>query len=654
MSRVKTKNDPMSDVCTNRIIVDSLDSVAMDTKYDFFQITREDRNWSSFEDMADDILFEKNICAVRYIPFGDEGDASSMFVMMTKSDLNHAFLNEYIRKNEKECRKVKKCTINEMMQDWKKETVQLLLNSTEWMDVEGIRFNNITGRCFCTNRAWFKGKKSFMAIELLLKNEIIDDKKTMVLSPELKTFTRYKDMPDGTHKKPKNELPQFELKDDYSIKRAFKKSDNNYIIRQFRGKKSSLKYIDFKNPRSFYKSKAYILLNAVEKFNLRFKGIMHISFDHWIQVKHESITQKSIKSFNKLLNERMQQREFSIFDLVDDEESRDCLERIIYLFRSEFKIDVKVSNGPVDDCLNLSIIHDEDYYKRHPEIDDHYDFYDDHVVHHVTIEKFMKDTDDEKQTIKTQKTLIKVLVKELFVKEDISNRHITIDGWVRRKYSEDMVFATLFVDKNDKSDYRERTVYKMTVHPDGSFQIESISERGDCKDRVSDALFNTADLIKEANVEGAVMDIHGNINLIGNTKIITVPEKALIEIFKRNEKEGKKSNRTRDDYSKNYIIHGNLDIRALRTGNEMYYFAGDLGDTPQQSTYAPNVRRIIPFENSNIFFDELLELMNVPFVKYNDSTILPYPFKYLNEYVYIADKRKKILEKGNNRSKVET
>jgi hypothetical protein len=50
---------------------------------------------------------------------------------------------------------------------------------------------------------------------------------------------------------------------------------------------------------------------------------------------------------------------------------------------------------------------------------------------------------------------------------------------------------------------------------------------------------------------------------------------------------------------------------------------------------AANVREIIPFEGSKLFFDKILDLMNVPFVRHNQSTVVPFPLKYLTEWMNI-------------------
>lgn len=48
---------------------------------------------------------------------------------------------------------------------------------------------------------------------------------------------------------------------------------------------------------------------------------------------------------------------------------------------------------------------------------------------------------------------------------------------------------------------------------------------------------------------------------------------------------------------------------------------------------AANIRKIEPFEDSILMFEDLLPLMNLTFVHNGQLTITPFPFKYLREYI---------------------
>ena len=44
------------------------------------------------------------------------------------------------------------------------------------------------------------------------------------------------------------------------------------------------------------------------------------------------------------------------------------------------------------------------------------------------------------------------------------------------------------------------------------------------------------------------------------------------------------------------------------------------------------IREVQAIDDAPVFFDELLPLMDVDFVRLGSLTVLPFPFKYLREY----------------------
>ena len=44
------------------------------------------------------------------------------------------------------------------------------------------------------------------------------------------------------------------------------------------------------------------------------------------------------------------------------------------------------------------------------------------------------------------------------------------------------------------------------------------------------------------------------------------------------------------------------------------------------------IRKVIPYQESKLFFREVLDTMNVTFVRHSQLTVMPFPFKYLREY----------------------
>lgn len=83
------------------------------------------------------------------------------------------------------------------------------------------------------------------------------------------------------------------------------------------------------------------------------------------------------------------------------------------------------------------------------------------------------------------------------------------------------------------------------------------------------------------------------------------------------------------------LFSSNLNIKYFdKTEKEAYYFVGDQRENVKDGfSTACNIRRICSVEGSRLFFSELLQTLNVDFVRTGRSTVLPFPFKYLREYM---------------------
>ena len=83
------------------------------------------------------------------------------------------------------------------------------------------------------------------------------------------------------------------------------------------------------------------------------------------------------------------------------------------------------------------------------------------------------------------------------------------------------------------------------------------------------------------------------------------------------------------------ILNSNIDIKYIQSDNknEMYYFVGVIGAGMKKKIERSSLLyKINTINESPIFFEKLLPLMNVEFVRLGQLTIMPFPFKYLREY----------------------
>ena len=170
----------------------------------------------------------------------------------------------------------------------------------------------------------------------------------------------------------------------------------------------------------------------------------------------------------------------------------------------------------------------------------------------------------------------------------------------------------------------------MSVHPDGTFDIYEqtydlfeINKFTQCVDIFENAKINSE------NVKGIIRDGSGNINIIKDTGWFTIPEINDIksELINGNTK-------LRGKVKRDELLSSCLDIKMFDDKQSKYYFVGTIGNGMRYLVNrAANIRKIEPFDDSELIFEKLLPLMNVTFVRNGQLTVLPFPFKYLREYI---------------------
>ncbi|MCP2730603.1 hypothetical protein [Limnofasciculus baicalensis] len=89
-----------------------------------------------------------------------------------------------------------------------------------------------------------------------------------------------------------------------------------------------------------------------------------------------------------------------------------------------------------------------------------------------------------------------------------------------------------------------------------------------------------------------------------------------------------------DNQSKEDLFDASINIKYFgETEKEAYYFVGDRRDKIQFSFKdACHLRKIVAVNDSKLIFRQILPTMDVDFVRTGQSTVIPFPFKYIREY----------------------
>ncbi len=219
---------------------------------------------------------------------------------------------------------------------------------------------------------------------------------------------------------------------------------------------------------------------------------------------------------------------------------------------------------------------------------------------------------------------LSTVIHEVLIKKDIKEGRISLFDWTKCGLDEDITFG--IEDLEDDIEH----FYIMTIHPDGTFIIKeqenNLFEMNEYSDFYD--IFETAKVSGET-VKAVIRDTQGNINIIKDTGMITFPESEAIAVLL---KDG--DNRLRGKERREELLSSCLDIKMLKEESGCSYFVGTIGEGMRWSIpRAANIRHIEPYKDSKLLFENLLSLMNVTFVHNGQLTVLPFPFKYLREYV---------------------
>jgi len=581
----------------------SFDINKIAVKYDFFRIETTETYLKSGALILDAPLLENNTCAVRF------DSRKSLLVMMHHEDGNKTKLKQVLANVDgSDAITLKSVNVSEIKRH---EMVQLLLNAMSCYNLPELRFNNLTGHLYCFHPKWIKKSKGAIwqvpCLELRVSEE-------MILALNIRTFTSGKLQKNITFKKKKYyDYPKYVFSSRNTLRRKLvEDNEDELILRQLDGEKTDIGFLDTKSIDKFKATKMGILASVIESFNENYEDVAHIEFSQVAAsqcIDHDLTAKKA----NKNAVTQALKHPVHLVDQINDEHSEDFLKRVqMVLNGDKWGIDAVIGQNVLKDSLNIVLIHDADYYEG---MDDPHSLHYDATIQHITREKYDGDS----------KFTAEAIVHELLIKEDIRNKKISLFNWNELDVAGDMSFGAKFTDGENEFRY-----FFMTVHPDGTFDVKeefsdlfSQSRFASCME-----IFDKADMAKE-NVKGIVMDACGNINVIKDTGWITIPE--IIGIKKELEVG---NNKLRSKAKREDLLSSCLDIKSFRVDNMLYYFVGTIGEGMKYAIHnAANIRRIEPYNGAPEFFEKLLPLMNVSFVKNEQLTVIPFPFKYIREWV---------------------
>lgn len=328
------------------------------------------------------------------------------------------------------------------------------------------------------------------------------------------------------------------------------------------------------------------------------------------QSRYQIVQQPKFPTKSKLLNDR--RGDLMLLIKIGDDYSALFIKNIKLLLETKYEIAASTGKRVRKDTLNIVLIHNAEYYNGVN--DPHDEVYDGVAVQHITFENFSDNSEFALATV----------VHEIIVKKDIEEGRITLFDWEELGFDREVSFG--METKIDE----EKRYFFMKINPDGTFEIQekelSLFETNEYSEMTE--IFEQGRTELET-VRGVIKFADENINVIKDSGLFTIPETAKIkELLEKGD------NKLRGRERREELLTSLLDIKLYEENGAYYYFVGTIGEGMRQKIpRAAVIRKVEGYNGADLCFDRLLPLLNVLFVHNGQLTVIPFPFKYLREYV---------------------
>ena len=586
--------------------------------FDFFEIaeTREDKYFEFTAKLLDDLTENKSIHAVQF------HGGKKVYVMMRHSESNYEKIKDSVL-NSKDADFL---TYNQITSDKIEffRLIQLFLNGLFRSEHPLLRYNNLGGHLYCFHSNWIKHHGA-----RIWKIPTLDIKVTwdMNLTLDVCTFTDLKYLLKCAKEKGKKEQskildkPRYVLVNNNTMRR---KTDGDilqeFVIGSAGNKKTNIKFIELYPAEKYAESKMGLLHAIVERFNTDYAGYIDLSFAS-IENYHAYDFDKNTRNENNdAINKALGSQPIKIIDEVKEESSEQSCKYIQYIIKEKYKLDATIGKRPNEEALNISLIHEPEFYEIHNLPDPHDKVYENCSVQHITMENGFENLEDSLSNI----------MQNALIKKDIINHQITLFDWTKLNQTETISFVSAEKDSKVK-DFLH--YYSMDIKSDGSFVIAELSNTMFLTDIYQACIdIFQSKKNKRSNrmfAKGFIRDSLGNINVIYDTEMITLPDsQKIMAAINAGETNIKRASTFEEFYA------GLMNIKMFDIDKKNYFCVGRKDKNPSMSIpKAVNIREIQPYNESQMLFDKLLPLMSVEFVRNKQLTVLPFPFKYLREWI---------------------
>ncbi|MFC5452179.1 hypothetical protein [Paenibacillus aestuarii] len=671
----------LKSIRTNKICAEfSLQNIQRD--FDIYKITTTEKYIPGGAYLLDKPLIKAKSIVYEY--------GKSFYILYTKNTMMVNDLKKSLQPEEKgdtlsfECIRVEKIP--------KHLLVQLFLNSINNPNNELLSFNNLTGKLICYRNDWINtDKKNFIWGLDCLELKIGNDMCLHLLAHRLSAYALKNKM--EFKKRRIHEYPQYNFTDhNHTLKRADKKELNrseNFIMKPVEGERGGITYLNFQDQEKFEYTKIGVLYNILSILKNEYNEYLKVDFEKSVVSKCLEYKKSDLNKFKDVVNKLVLSNGIMLLDGVKDETSELYLRKLRERLEAVFPaVEVSVGKHVSKQKLNIKLIHHKAYYEKMTH-DPHNDIHEGAAVQHITLENFKLAADAAVENVLKELVIKKDLINRkislvdwrsyeyqsdwIFGIQDGGKYYfMTVhpDGTFEIKRMKRNLFNISDYDKymdylgnnadTKKHDYRQAiglvrdvagniniisdtnqiTMPEVSTLGDslvlaakdvkfpGNYiinVIERLIQSGDAHDKYLDILTEAKDRFV-ADEEYDKTYITSIVKNKSARKVLTdfVYEDTgeLLYLYLRNQEK------------RNVLFSGLLDINYSQIDSrEAIFNVGIVGAGMQTfMERASVIRKVEAVDDGELFFEELLPLMGVEFVRYGMLTVMPFPFKYLREF----------------------
>ena len=414
--------------------------------------------------------------------------------------------------------------------------VQLFFNALSnpvfHLKEELYAYNNLSGKLLCYKPAWLKKDAEGMLWGLDCMEVRIDRDLCLHLFAHRMNSLKLK----GKMKFEKRKFsayPQYEFSYHHHTLRRVPKdrlnNPSNLIQKPVEGERGSISFFDFSNYEAFSCTKIGLLYELLRALKAEFSKYLQLSFQTYPIEENIAYKRKELEAYKGKLSEKVLFSGIHLLDEVQSSTSASYLEDLgkeiqQFIPRARCTLGKRLSK----EKLNIRYIHEKDFYhekdfssglskeigsrskaKHGKELDPYGTKAKGYAVQHITVENF---------SLKTKAAVMNI-VKELCIKQDIQRGKLGMINWADFAFAADWIFGIVL----------EKRYFFMAIHPDGSFDIQEM-QRDLFSMNEYDAYMDYFSADKEyasgdySGVLGIIKDAKGNINLIKDTSIFSLPD----------------------------------------------------------------------------------------------------------------------------------